>query len=117
MDQKSCYIEQLILKGSYDPIVLYDPDILSEEDYKGYNESEVIDGVERIKAIIGFYANKFALSKTKISEELLGAEFRSLPWNLQNGFIYNVLYVYIINCKLSKERRIDLMNRLNSDED
>ncbi|MDR1644107.1 MAG: hypothetical protein LBT59_30790 [Clostridiales bacterium] len=108
IDQKSDYVEQLILKGSFEPIVFY------EKEYRAY---EVIDGVERIKALVGFYTNKFAISKTKISDDLIGVKFHDLPWNLKRIFINNRIMAYIIEYKMSREQKIDLMNRLNADFD
>jgi hypothetical protein len=108
IDQKSDYIEQLILKGSYEPLVFYE---------KAYRTYEVIDGVERIKALVGFYTNKFAISKTKISDDLIGVKFQELPWKLPGIVFNNRIMAYIIEYKMSREQKIDLMNRLNADFD
>ncbi|MDR1640162.1 MAG: DUF262 domain-containing protein [Clostridiales bacterium] len=77
-NQKIAFIECLYIEGMHDPIVLYQ---LKNGKY------EVIDGVERIRAMIDFYACKLTLANLSLFEELEGAKYSDVPFYIKERFL------------------------------
>jgi hypothetical protein len=107
-NQKIAFIECLYIEGMHDPIVLYQ---LKNGKY------EVIDGVERIRAMIVFYACKLTLTNLSLFEELEGAKYSDVPFYMKERFLNRKLIVKIAEGSLDKEKRFDLMCRLNCEFD
>lgn len=68
--KKSQLIESFIINFPVMPIVVY-----KKLDYT----YEVIDGKQRLKAIVDFYSNKLALNGLEIKTELNGCTYATLP--------------------------------------
>jgi hypothetical protein len=72
--KKSQLIESFIINLPVMPIVLYK---------SPSNTYEVIDGKQRLKAIVDFYSNQLALSGLEIKTELNGCTYANLPVHTQ----------------------------------
>lgn len=70
--KKSQLIESFLINLPVMPIVLYER---SDHTY------EVIDGKQRLKAIVDFYMNKLALSGLEVKAELNGCTYATLPYH------------------------------------
>ena len=68
--QKSKLIESFIINFPVLPIIVYE---ISIYNYK------VIDGKQRIKAILDYYNNKFLLTELKVTTKLNGCTYDHLP--------------------------------------
>lgn len=72
--KKSKLIESFIINFPVLPIVLYE---------KSYHIYEVIDGKQRLKAIVDFYSNQLVLSGLEVKRELNGCTYATLPANVK----------------------------------
>jgi hypothetical protein len=72
--KKSQLIESFLLNLPVMPIVLYE---------SSFNTYKVIDGKQRLKAIVDFYSNQLALSGLEIKTELNGCTYANLPVHAQ----------------------------------
>lgn len=70
--KKSKLIESFIINLPVMPIVLYE---------KLYHTHEVIDGKQRLKAIVDFYSNQLVLSGLEVKTELNGCTYATLPYH------------------------------------
>jgi hypothetical protein len=68
--KKSRLIESFIINLPVMPIVLYD---------SSYHTYKVIDGKQRLKAIVDFYNNKLALTGLEVKPEFNGCTYSTLP--------------------------------------
>lgn len=74
--KRSLFIESLLLNVPIPPVFLYEWEL---------SRYEVMDGQQRLNAIIDFYENGFALKGLEKWEELNGLRFKDLPETLQRG--------------------------------
>ncbi len=74
--QKSLLIESFIMNIPIPPIFLY------EQKYSYY---EILDGKQRISAIVDFYSNKYALTGLDVWAELNGKRYYDLPERVKEG--------------------------------
>jgi Protein of unknown function DUF262 len=74
--KRSLFIESLLLNVPIPPIFLYEWEL---------GRYEVMDGQQRLSAIIDFYENGLALKGLEKWSELNGLRFRDLPDTLQRG--------------------------------
>ncbi|MBD2254267.1 DUF262 domain-containing protein [Nostoc parmelioides] len=72
--KKSQLIESFILNLPVMPIILYE---------MSYHTYKVIDGKQRLKAILDFYSNQLALSGLEIKTELNRCTYANLPVHAQ----------------------------------
>ncbi|OYE00173.1 DUF262 domain-containing protein [Nostoc sp. 'Peltigera membranacea cyanobiont' 232] len=70
--KKSKLIESFIINLPVMPIVLYE---------KSYHTYEVLDGKQRLKAILYFYTNQLVLSGLEVKTELNGCTYTTLPYH------------------------------------
>ena len=70
--KKSQLIESFIINFPVMPIVMYE---------KSYHTYKVIDGKQRLKAIVDFYTNKLVLSGLEVKTELNGCTYTTLPYH------------------------------------
>ncbi|MHC5746778.1 MAG: DUF262 domain-containing protein [Nostoc sp.] len=70
--KKSQLIESFIINLPVLPIVLYE---------KSYHTYEVLDGKQRLKAIVDFYTNQLVLSGLEVKTELNGCTYATLPYH------------------------------------
>jgi Protein of unknown function DUF262 len=68
--KKSKLIESFIVNFPVMPVVLYK---------RSYYTYEVIDGKQRLKAIVDFYSNQLVLSGLEVKTELNGCTYATLP--------------------------------------
>ena len=86
-ERKSHLIESLIVNVPIIPIVLYE---------SNYGEYDVIDGNQRIRAIVDFYKNKFELTGVKFLPELNGSNYQRLPSEVKHDLDKRRLFVTIV---------------------
>ncbi|MBN3961783.1 MAG: DUF262 domain-containing protein [Nostoc sp. NMS8] len=70
--KKSKLIESFIINFPIMPIVMYE---------KSYHTYKVIDGKQRLKAIVDFYSNQLVLSGLEVKTELNGCTYATLPYH------------------------------------
>lgn len=75
-EKKSRLIESFIMNVPVPPIFLYEKD---------YSQYEVMDGLQRITAIVDFYENRYALSGLEEWPELNGMTYSQLPLQIKRG--------------------------------
>lgn len=75
-EKKSKLIESFIMNVPIPPVFLYEKD---------FSEYEVMDGLQRISAIIEFYENSYALCGLEEWPELNGRTYKTLPSQIQKG--------------------------------
>lgn len=75
-EKKSRLIESFIMNVPVPPIFLYEKD---------YSQYEVMDGLQRITAIVDFYENRYALSSLEEWPELNGMTYSQLPLQIKRG--------------------------------
>ena len=76
LEKKSKLIESFIMNVPIPPIFLYEKD---------FSEYEVMDGLQRISAIIEFYENSYALCGLDEWPELNGRTYDTLPDQIKKG--------------------------------
>lgn len=74
--KRSKLIESLIMNIPIPPIYLYEKD---------YNQYEIMDGLQRVTAIIDFYNDKYSLSGLEEWSELNGLKYSKLPRVIREG--------------------------------
>lgn len=105
--QAKSYLIDTILSGK--PM----PKILMEQKLAGSRNTRVIiDGQQRLRAIIEFHRGEYTISKTHNSE-FGNCIFDGLPKNIQNEFLKYELGVDVI-FDLSYEETLDIFARLNT---
>jgi hypothetical protein len=75
-EKRSLFIESLLLNVPIPPVFLYEWDL---------SRYEVMDGQQRLNAIIDFYGNRFALRGLEKWSEINGCRYCDLPETLQRG--------------------------------
>ncbi len=70
--KKSQLIESFIINFPVIPIIIYE---------KSYHTYEVIDGKQRLKAIVDLYSNQLILSGLEVKTELNGCTYATLPYH------------------------------------
>jgi hypothetical protein len=109
--QKSKLIESLILNIPIPPVFLYEYSL---------SKTEVMDGIQRISAIIDFLSNKYKLKDLLFLHELNGKKFSELDEDSQNSITRRHLSAIIILNESSnnsiKEKQIKrlIFERLNT---
>lgn len=74
--KRSLFIESLLLNIPIPPIFLYESEL---------GRYEVMDGQQRLNAIVGFYENKYALKGLEKWNELNGKHYKDLPDTFKRG--------------------------------
>lgn len=86
--KKSKLIESFIVNFPVPPIILYE---------KEYEQYQVIDGRQRLKAIVDFYNHQLVLSGLDIKHELDGFTYRTLPTKIKTELNrHSVYYISIM---------------------
>jgi hypothetical protein len=76
VEKRSLFIESLLLNVPVPPVFLYEWEL---------SRYEVMDGQQRLNAVVDFYDNGFALKGLEKWTELAGYRYRDLPDTLQRG--------------------------------
>lgn len=103
-DQGSYLIESLLLKVPIPPIFLYD--------VKG--KLEIVDGSQRIRSLVNFFANKFALVGLEKLDVLNGLHFDDLPLEVQRRLRNTPIRSFVIEEGTDASMRVELFRRLNT---
>ncbi|MDR2406060.1 MAG: DUF262 domain-containing protein [Deltaproteobacteria bacterium] len=101
---KSLFIESIIL-GYPIPMMFF-----ADNDDGRF---DIIDGVERTRALEEFANSDLILSNLKTLSELNGLTFKVIPSFIQRKFINTTLRVITFQDTFSIEQRDDLFNRIN----
>lgn len=92
--KRSLFIESLLLNIPIPPLFLYEWDL---------GRYEVMDGQQRLSAIVDFYENGFALKGLEKWSELNGLRNRELPETLQRGLDRRRISATVLLIEGSKE--------------
>lgn len=104
-DQQASYlIESLLLKVPVPPIFLYD--------VKG--RLEIVDGSQRIRSLVRFFKDQFALSGLEKIDILNGYRFSDLPSEVQRRLQNTPLRSFVIEESTDASMRVELFRRLNT---
>lgn len=102
--KRSKLIESLIINIPIPPIFLYEYD---------YDRYEVMDGLQRITAIIDFYDNKYRLTGLEEWKELEGKRYKDLPEKIREGIDRRQLQVItLLKESAASIERADRIKRL-----
>lgn len=102
--KRSKLIESLIVNIPIPPIFLYEYD---------YNKYEVMDGLQRVTAIIDFYDNKYRLSGLEEWKELDGKKYKDLPEKVKEGIDRRQIQVVtLLKESAATSERADKIKRL-----
>lgn len=74
--KQSQFIESLLMNLPVPPVFLFEPE---------YSRYEVMDGQQRLSAIVAFYSNRFKLTGLEYWPELNGSQYSDLPPLIQRG--------------------------------
>ena len=85
--RKSRLIESFIINVPIPPVFLYEYD---------FSEYEVMDGLQRITAIIDFFDNKYELEGLELWSELNGKCYNDLPDEIKRGIERRYLSAIIL---------------------
>lgn len=103
-DRQSKFIESVLLGVPLTPFLV-------SEDEDG--RLEIIDGSQRIRTLISFYENEFALRKLEKLDEFNTAKFKDLPKKTQN-YIKNRDFRIIVVDNADEDIRQDIFERINT---
>lgn len=102
--KRSKLIESLIINIPIPPIFLYEYD---------YDHYEVMDGLQRLTAIIDFYENKYALTGLDEWSMLNGKKYKDLPDKIKDGIDRRQLQVItLLKETAATSERADKIKRL-----
>lgn len=101
--RKSRLIESFIINVPIPPVFLYEYD---------FSEYEVMDGLQRITAIIDFFDNKYELEGLELWSELNGKCYNDLPDEIKRGIERRYLSAIILLKETAKSKEEEkLMKR------
>lgn len=102
--KRSKLIESLIINIPIPPVFLYEYD---------FDKYEIMDGLQRITAIIDFYNDKFKLSGLEEWRELNGLKYSKLPEKIKEGIGRRQLqFITLLKESAKDEERADTIKRL-----
>lgn len=105
--KKTAFVESILLDL---PI----PSLFLVEDSEG--KYEIVDGSQRIRTLVDFVKNKFALDKPQKLKTLDGFFFDNLGETPQDRFLNTTITSIILDDETSQEARNELFERLNTFE-
>ncbi len=107
--KQSQFIESLLMNLPIPPVFLFEPE---------YNRYEVMDGQQRLSAIVAFYSNRLKLIGLEQWSELNGKEYSDLPNKVQRGLDRRRLSAVVLqstpNSRKDDELRRIVFERLNT---
>ena len=101
--KRSKLIESLIVNIPIPPIFLYEYD---------FDKYEVMDGLQRLTAIIDFYNNEYRLTGLEEWEELNGKNYNNLPEKVKEGIDRRQIQVVTLLKESSTSVQADKIRRL-----
>lgn len=105
LEQKSQFIESLILNIPLPPIYLY-------QDIKG--RYILVDGLQRTTTISDFYDNKFQLKGLRALPKYNDVYFKQLEENIQTRIEDKKILIYVIKPSMPLYIVYDIFNRINT---
>ena len=75
---------------------------------------EIVDGHQRVKSIVRFISNEFALSGLGILSEYMGARFHKLPPNEQRHLLTRTLRAVVLGRESHPNMKFEVFERLNT---
>lgn len=103
-EQASYFIESLILRVPVPPIFLYDVE----------GRLEIVDGSQRIRSLIRFLNDDFALSGLEKLDVLNGYRFSNLPPAVQRRLHNTPVRSFVMDQSIDQSTRLELFRRLNT---
>jgi len=102
--KRSKLIESLIMNIPIPPVFLYEKD---------FNKYEIMDGLQRISAIIAFYNNEYALTGLTEWKELNGKRYKNLPIKIKEGIDRRqILFTTLLKETASDPKQADKIKRM-----
>jgi hypothetical protein len=103
-DKKSQLIESFIMNVPVPPVFLFEPSL---------GEFEVMDGQQRLSAIVDFLQNRFELSGLKVWPPLNGRRFADLPATLKRALNRSKVSAITLSAEgVSRDASIDLRTQV-----
>jgi hypothetical protein len=107
--KQSLFIESLLMNLPIPPVFLYEPE---------YSRYEVMDGQQRLSAIVGFYQNRLKLTGLDHWKELNGRFYEDLPVKVQRGLDRRRISAVVLQSASSSSKAEELrrivFERLNT---
>jgi hypothetical protein len=103
-DKQSYFIESLVLRVPIPPIFFYEVE----------GRLEIVDGSQRIRTIVSFVRDGFALQGLEKLDILNGFEFSKLPLAVQRRLNNTPIRSYVLDQGTDESTRVDLFRRLNT---
>ncbi|HTC04596.1 MAG TPA: DUF262 domain-containing protein [Xanthobacteraceae bacterium] len=103
-DTQSYFIESLILRVPIPPVFFYEVE----------GKLEIVDGSQRIRTIVSFAKDGFALRGLEKLDILNGFEFSKLPLPVQRRLYNTPIRSYVLDQGIDESTRVDLFRRLNT---
>ncbi|RUV95259.1 MULTISPECIES: DUF262 domain-containing protein [unclassified Mesorhizobium] len=103
-DQKSYFIESLLLRIPIPPIFFYEVG----------GRLEVVDGSQRIRTIVEFRNDKFKLTNLEKLDSLNGLKFSKLPAPTKKRFLNNPIRSFVLEEGTDESSRVELFRRINT---
>lgn len=104
LKQSGYFIESLLLRVPVPPIFLHDVE----------GRLEIVDGSQRIRSLVRFAKNEFALEDLEKLEMLNGFHFDDLPPSVQRRFNITPIRSFVLDQGTDESTRIELFRRLNT---
>jgi hypothetical protein len=103
-DKQSYFIESLILRIPIPPIFLYDVQ----------GKLEIVDGSQRVRTIVSYAKDGFALAGLEKLDILNGFPFSKLPEVVRRRLYNTPIRSFILDQGTDESTRVDLFRRLNT---
>jgi len=103
-DQKSYFIESMVLRIPISPVFFYEVE----------GRLEIVDGSQRIRTLAAFARDEFALRNLEKLDMLNGRTFSQLPPSVRRRFNNTPLRGFVLDQGTDETVRIDLFRRLNT---
>lgn len=103
-DQKSYFIESMLLRVPISPVYFYEVE----------GRLEIVDGSQRIRTLAGFVRDEFTLQNLEKLDVLNGLRFSELPSAVRRRFQNTPIRGFVLDQGTDEAVRIDLFRRLNT---
>jgi len=103
-EQKSYFIESLILRVPVPPVFFYDVE----------GRLEIVDGSQRVRTLVAFSKNGFQLKGLEKLDIINGFRFSDLPTTVQRRLNNTPIRSFVLDQGTDESTRIDLFRRLNT---
>lgn len=104
VDQKSYFIESILLRIPIPPIFFYE--------VRG--RLEVVDGSQRIRTLVEFHGDKFRLANLEKLDSLNGLKYSKLPSATKKRFLNSPIRSFVLEEGTDVSSRVELFRRINT---